>query len=99
MSDIESVIRDWWYSSSRVRALTSREAATGLQEAIEAGGYYIRKNIINRVENADNLEGYLANTIDVWHAAHPNLTVQEILSALESVRHKLTEGLLGDQIQ
>jgi len=47
-----------------------------------------------RVESPDNLEGYLANVIDVWHTAHPDLTVQEILSALETIRRKLTEALI-----
>jgi len=47
-----------------------------------------------RVESPENLEGYLANVIDVWHKAHPDLTVQEILNALETIRHKLTEGMI-----
>lgn len=47
-----------------------------------------------RVESPKDLEGYLANVIDVWHKAHPDLTVQEILNALETIRHKLTEGMI-----
>jgi len=47
-----------------------------------------------RVESPADLEGYLANVLDVWHEAHPDLTVLEILAALESIRGKLTEGLI-----
>lgn len=50
--------------------------------------------ILPRVESPNDLEGYLANVLDVWHRAHPDLTVQDILTAIESIRHKLTEGML-----
>lgn len=50
--------------------------------------------ILPRVESPNDLEGYLANVLDVWHRAHPELTVQDILTAIESIRHKLTEGML-----
>lgn len=51
-------------------------------------------NYLPRIESPDDLKGYLANVLDVWHEAHPDLTVQEILAALESIRSKLTEGLI-----
>jgi hypothetical protein len=51
-------------------------------------------SILPRTESPSELEGYLGNVIDVWHKAHPNLTVNQILVAIEAVRHKLTEGLI-----
>lgn len=51
-------------------------------------------SFLPRVESPGDLEGYLANVLDVWHKAHPDLTVQEILTAIESIRHKLTEALV-----
>lgn len=51
-------------------------------------------SFLPRVESPQDLEGYLANVIDVWHNAHPDLTVQEILTAIESIRHALTELLI-----
>jgi hypothetical protein len=51
-------------------------------------------NFLSRVTEPNDVEGYLANCLDAWYAANPNLTVQEILTALESIRHKLTEGII-----
>ena len=36
----------------------------------------------------------IAKAIDAYHAANPSLTVTEILAALETIRHELTEALL-----
>ena len=48
-----------------------------------------------RVHSPSDLEGFIANAIDAWHTAHRDLTVQQILTALESIRHKLTEGVIA----
>jgi hypothetical protein len=49
---------------------------------------------IERTKDAGTVATYLANCLDAWHTAHPDLTVQEILNGLEELRHKLTEGLI-----
>ena len=49
---------------------------------------------LERTKSPDGVAGYLANCLDVWHKAHPDLTVQEILTGLEEIRFKLTEALV-----
>lgn len=47
-----------------------------------------------RTPSPRDLVSFLANAIDAWHEAHRELTVEEILVALETLRYKLTEGLI-----
>jgi hypothetical protein len=39
----------------------------------------------------------LACQIDAYRTLNPEVTVREVLQALETIRHKLTEGLLRVQ--
>jgi hypothetical protein len=40
------------------------------------------------------LASEIANAIDRYRIAHPGVSVNEILSVLEDIRHDLTEALL-----
>lgn len=53
---------------------------------------------MNNSEPEDaTLTDLIACQIDAYCALNPEVTVQEILRALETIRHKLTEGLLRAQ--
>ena len=39
-------------------------------------------------------DDFIADAIDAWRKMYPNLTVVQVLEALERIRYKLTEGLI-----
>lgn len=45
-------------------------------------------------DNSKPLVEAICEAIDVWHVEHPELTIKEILRALEVIRATVTEGVI-----
>lgn len=62
----------------------------GLLKRIFAAGHALT------VKEPESLPEAITQAIDRWHASNPDLTVLEILQALEEIRGMLTEALVKD---
>lgn len=48
-------------------------------------------------DDAEALTKHLCDAIDIWHTCHPEMSVQQILRALERIRYAVTEAWIAGE--
>jgi hypothetical protein len=97
---IERRMCDWFDAHEHQTVLKDGEWRVTIGEdnlSVTAMAIAVGGDLLPRKTSPDNVADYLGNCVDAWHAANPDVTVEEILKGLEELRYTLTEGLLKVQ--